>query len=246
MVFIFSHLYFYIFLAILSVSFISLIGALILSLNREWLKKTLFILVSFATGSLLGAAFLDLLPEALENCEKNIFVMTLVGILSFFIIEKFIHWHHHHTGEHDIHPFTYMNLIGDGFHNFIDGIAIAASFSHDIRLGIATSIAILFHEIPQEIGDFGILLYGGFSKGRALFFNFLASLTSFLGAFVGVFFLSQDISILPYLLAFAAGNFIYIASTDLLPELKEHSKSSTSLIQLIAILMGVFTIAFIT
>lgn len=232
----------YILLAVTLVSLVSLVGVIALSLKKKLLRKTLFFFVSFATGSMLAAAFLDLLPGAIEYSKPNIYLFPILGMLSFFAVEKFIYWHHHHVGEKDVHPFTYLNLVGDGVHNFIDGIIIAASFLHSVPLGIAATIAIILHEIPQEIGDFSILVYGGFSQMKALFFNFLTALTAVIGALFGFYFLSAFENMLPYLLAFAAGNFIYIAGTDLLPELREERKIGASLIQLVAIILGIVTI----
>ena len=171
------------------VSLISFIGVFTLSLKEKFLNKILLILVSFAAGALIGGAFFHLLPEALEiSFDLNIFVYLVVGIFVFFILERVLHWRHCHKGKCDVHPFTYLNLVGDGVHNFIDGLIIAASFLTNISLGIITTIAVIFHEIPQEIGDFGILVYGGFSRTKALFFNFLSALTAILGALVGFSF----------------------------------------------------------
>ncbi len=236
----------YILLAVTLVSLISLVGVIALSLKKKLLRRALFFLVSFATGTLMGVAFLDLLPEALEYERANIFLFPILGMLVFFVIEKFIYWHHHHTGEKEIHAYTRLNLIGDGVHNFIDGIVIAASFLHSVPLGIATTVAIILHEIPQEIGDFSILVYGGFSQMKALFFNFLTALTALIGALVGFYFLGVFENMLPYLLAFAAGNFIYIAGTDLLPELREERKASASFLQLVAVTLGILTIFSVT
>ncbi len=236
----------YILLAVTLVSLISLVGVIALSLKKKLLKKMLFFFVSFATGTLMAAAFLDLLPEAIEYGVPNIYLFPVLGIVSFFIIEKFIYWHHHHAGEKDIHPFTYLNLVGDGVHNFIDGIVIAASFLHSVPLGVATTIAIILHEIPQEIGDFSILVYGGFSQMKALFFNFLTALTAVIGALVGFFFLTSFEHFLPYLLAFAAGHFIYIAAVDLIPELREERNVKASFLQLIAIILGISTVLIVT
>ena len=156
-------------IAVLIVSLISLIGIFFISLKKKILDKLLLILVAFASGALLGGAFLHLLPEAYEECAcQMVFVMVLFGIIFFFLMEKLLYWRHCHKGKCDIHAFTYLNLIGDGIHNFIDGLIIAAGFLGSIPLGITTTLAIIFHEIPQEIGDFGVLVYGGFSRRKAL------------------------------------------------------------------------------
>lgn len=236
----------YILGAVLAVSFVSFVGVVTLSISRKMLDRILFIFVSFATGTLLGAAFLDLIPEAIEYEVPGIMFFTLLGMLSFFVIEKFIHWHHHHAGKKEAHSVTYLNIIGDGFHNFIDGVVIAASFLHSVPVGITTTIAIIFHEIPQEIGDFSILIHGGFSRAKALLFNFASALVAVVGGLLGYLFFSPVESILPYLLAYTAGHFVYIASVDLLPELVEQKSVKISLVQFTSILVGIGVIWLIT
>ena len=234
----------YILTAITIVSLISIIGILIF-INKKLMDKSLFFLVSFAAGTLLGAAFLDLLPETLENGFNTFIpIFILIGITSFFVLEKFLHWHHHHT-EHqhkEVHAFTYLNLIGDGIHNFLDGAIIAVSFMSSTQLGIATTIAIIAHEIPQEIGDFGVLIYGGFSKMKALVFNFLSALTAIIGALVAYFYSSRFENSNLYLSAFAIGGFVYIAGTDLIPEIQKETDLKKSFIQLILMILGIFLI----
>jgi len=179
-------------IAVFLVSAVSLFGILIF-LKRKMISRFLFFLVSFAAGTLLGVAFLDLLPEIVEEgFSEAIPVFILAGILSFFVLEKFLHWHHHHTEEkkHEVHSFTYLNIIGDGIHNFLDGAVIAISFMTNTALGISTTIAIIAHEIPQEIADFSVLIYGGFSKTKALVYNFLTALTAVMGAVLTYFFSS--------------------------------------------------------
>ncbi len=227
-------------IAVFIVSLMSLTGILFISLKKKILDKILLILVAFASGALLGGAFLHLLPEAYEECAcQLVFVMVLFGILFFFLMEKLLYWRHCHEGKCDVHAFTYLNLIGDGFHNFIDGLIIAAGFLASIPLGITTTLAILFHEIPQEIGDFGVLIYGGFSKKKALLFNFLSALIAVLGAIVGYFLSSLIQNITPYLLAFAAGGFIYIASSDLIPELHKTKEIRRSMVQFVFLFIGI-------
>jgi zinc and cadmium transporter len=184
------------------------------------------------------------LPAAVAYGKENIFLFPLFGILSFFVVEKLILWHHHHTKK-EAHAFTYLNLIGDAFHNFIDGLIIAASFLYSVPLGITTTVAIIFHEIPQEIGDFSLLVYGGFSRTKALMFNFISALLAVVGGVLGFFFLSSFETLLPYLLAFTAGHFIYIASTDIIPELMEQGGVKTSLAQFVSIVVGIFMIWFV-
>jgi zinc and cadmium transporter len=228
----------------LVVSLVSVLGILIF-FREKTLNKILFYLVSFAAGTLLGAAFLDLLPEALEGgFKESIPVFILAGILSFFILEKFLYWHHHHTGhEHEaVHGFTYLNMIGDAIHNFLDGVVIAISFMNSTALGITTTIAIIAHEIPQEIADFSILIYGGFSKTKALIYNFLTALTAVLGALAAYFFSSAIENSSIFLTSLAAGGFIYIASTDLIPEIHKEKDFKKSLLQLVLLALGIFLI----
>ncbi len=194
-------------------------------------------LVSFASGSLLGGAFLHLIPEALSPYDESVFIVILVGILVFFLLEKSL-WKHCHEKECPVHPFAYLNLFGDGLHNFIDGVIIAASFLVSIPLGTAATMAVISHEVPQEIGDFGILVYGGLSKNKALFYNFLSAITAFVGAaFTYVF--SAFIPNMSYLLSFAAGSFIYISTTDLIPELRKERNLAVSFAQFILLLVGI-------
>ncbi len=235
-------------ICIFLVSVISLIGIVFVVLSEKWFNKALLMLVGFASGSLLGGAFFHLIPEAIEKVGKassitveNIFLALALGFLIFFVLEKFLWRHCHEREKCPVHPFAYLNLVGDGIHNFIDGIIIAASFmvSQDASLGFIVTLAVAAHEIPQEIGDFSILLYGGFSKTKALIYNFLTAVTAMAGgifAFYGSAFLPQT----PYLLAFAAGGFIYIASTDLIPELHRERKALNSFLQFIMLSIGLF------
>ena len=160
--------------ATILVSLISLIGVFTLAMKTKILDRILFLLVGFAAGGLIGGAFLHLLPEAIEQCAGDqVFIYALIGFTAFFLMERYLYWRHCHQGVCDVHTFTYLNLVGDGVHNFTDGLIIAASFVTDFRLGLVTTLAVIFHEIPQEMGDFGILVDGGFTKSRALFFNFI-------------------------------------------------------------------------
>ncbi|MDD5433322.1 MAG: ZIP family metal transporter [Candidatus Pacebacteria bacterium] len=224
---------FYILLSTFLVSLISFVGALSLFFKDKLLNKILLVLVALSAGALIGGAFLHLLPEAIETAGiKNIlkvFIFTLLGFCLFYILEEFIKWHHHHsmchTGEDycdkGIKPFSYLILFSDGLHNFLDGLIIAGSFVVSPVSGLATTLAVALHEIPQELGDFGVLIYGGFKKGKALLFNFLSAFLAVLGGLVG-FFLAEKIgNKIVYLLPFAAGNFIYIACSDLIPEIKK-------------------------
>jgi len=204
------------------VSLIALIGIISFAIKPKLLNEILLLLVGFSAGALMGGAFLHLLPEALEESgilHGGVCLSVLVGFSLFFLIERFLKWRHCHKGKCDIHTFTYMNLFGDGVHNFIDGLIIAAGFLVNVPFGIVTTIAIIAHEVPQEIGDFGVLVYGGFTRLKALFYNFLSALTAVAGAIVGYFIASVSGGFIPFLVPFAAGGFIYIAASDLIPEL---------------------------
>jgi zinc and cadmium transporter len=225
-------------LATFIVSLISLIGIFFIGMKQDTLTKIIKYLVSFAVGGLLGGAFFHLLPESMETGNPSMFVYVLSGILLFFLIEKFLHWRHCHKGHCDAHTFTYLNLIGDGIHNFIDGMIIAASFVTDMRLGVITTLAVAAHEIPQEIGDFGILVYGGFSKSKALLFNLLSALTAMVGAVIAYFSFSQIVWLKEVLIPFTAGGFLYIALVDLIPELHKEAGKGNIALQFIAMIGG--------
>lgn len=237
-------------ISVFLVSLISFIGLLFLAVKKEILQKFLLFLVSFATGGLLGGAFLHLLPEAVEELGLgwNFSLMVLGGILVFFVLEKFIFWRHCHipTSKQHPHPLVFMNLVGDGFHNLLDGVMITASFMIDFSLGVATTMAVLIHEIPQEIGDFSVLVYGGFSKTKALFFNFASGLTAILGALLTLILGSRFTNLVPLILPFTAGGFIYIASSDLIPELKKETNLKKSLLQLLGLLLGIGLMLLLT
>ncbi len=224
----------------LLISIISLVGIFTLSLREKFLEKILLILVALSAGALMGGAFLHLIPEAVEKFPgSNVFVYVLVGFSLFFIVEKALHWRHCHKGKCSIHTFAYMNLLGDAVHNFIDGLIIAASFVVDFHLGVTTSIAIALHEIPQEIGDFGVLIYGGVKKWRALLLNFIVALTAIVGGIFG-FFLSEYVeSSVMFLLPFAAGGFIYISASDLIPEIRKETRLGRSLSNFGVFLLGI-------
>lgn len=214
----------YILIAVLSVTLISLIGVFFICLKNNTLERFIESFVSFAVGGLLGGAFFHLLPESMESSDSSIFLYVLSGIIVFFLIENFLHWRHCHKGECDVHNFTYLNLIGDGVHNFIDGMVIAAAFVSDTKLGIATTLAVVAHEVPQEIGDFGILLYGGFSKQRALLYNFFSALVAVAGAIIAYLSFQHILWLKGFLIPFTAGGFIYIALVDLIPELHKERR----------------------
>ncbi|MEE9525960.1 MAG: ZIP family metal transporter [Candidatus Woesearchaeota archaeon] len=222
------------------VSLLSLLGIISLSIKEKLLQKMLLKLVGFSAGALMGGAFLHLIPEAIEVSTLSfVGLSVLIGFAAFFIIERFLYWHHCHEGKCDVHTFTYMSLIGDSIHNLIDGLVIAASFVINIPLGIATTIAVITHEIPQELGDFAILVYGGFSKLKALLFNFLTAIMAIVGAIVGVFLSSSIENFTAFLIPFAAGGFIYIAASDLVPELHKESKLNQSIMSFVFFLVGI-------
>ncbi len=236
----------YILLTTFLISLISFIGALILFLKEELLDRILLILAAFAAGALMGGAFLHLIPEAIakvgadENSVFFIFLYLIFGFCIFFVLEQFIRWHHHHATKHpEIKPFSYLILISDGVHNFIDGLIIAASFVVAFPVGVVTALAVALHEIPQEIGDYGVLVYGGIKRVKALFLNFLSAITVILGGIVG-FLLAEEIGkSVVFLLPFAAGNFIYIAASDLIPEIKHRESLKKSLIHFSVFLLGI-------
>jgi len=238
----------YALISVIAVSLMSLIGIITLSLNSKRLNKIVLYFVSFSVGALLGDVFIHLLPEIVEENGFGINISTyiLLGILVSFVMEKIIHWRHcHHptTKEHP-HPFAVMNLIGDFIHNFIDGLIIGASYIVSIPIGIATTIAVVLHEIPQEIGDFGILLHGGFSKSKALFLNFVTALSAVLGAVISFLLASKVEGSLIFLIPFAVGNFLYIAGSDLIPELnKSEFSTGKAVMQLLTIVLGILVMA---
>ncbi|MBU0686714.1 MAG: ZIP family metal transporter [Candidatus Margulisbacteria bacterium] len=233
----------YTFVSVTIVSLLSLVGIIAVGIKRSILDKLLLILVSFSAGALLGGAFFHLLPEAVHEVGYGLRIAAylLSGIITFFVLEKFICWRHCHipTSANHPHPVAFMNLVGDAFHNFIDGMIIAGSFIVSIPLGITTTLAVILHEVPQEIGDFGVLVYGGFSRLKALGMNLLVALTAFLGALVVLVLNYRIEHVGNFLLPFAAGGFIYIAGSDLIPELKKDIKLSNSIFQLISLLLGV-------
>ncbi len=231
------------------ISLISFIGIFTLALKEKFLEKIVLFLVSLSAGALMGGAFLHLLPESVELREGlDVFLFVLVGFVLFFLIEKILHWRHCHKGECEVHTFTYMNLIGDSIHNFIDGLIMATSFVVSIPLGMTTTMAIALHEIPQEIGDFGVLIYGGFSKKKALILNFLVALTAVLGGLIGFFISNMVDDVKLFILPFAAGGFLYIAASDLIPEIRKETSLKKSMICFGIFILGIsimYTVKFI-
>jgi zinc and cadmium transporter len=229
----------------LFVSLISLIGIFTFTLGDKSLKRILLMLVGFSAGALMGGAFLHLIPESLDNSSsETVFITVIFGFILFFLLEKML-WRHCHEKECQIHAFAYLNLFGDGIHNVIDGLVMAAAFLTSIPLGIATTIAVAAHEIPQEIGDFGVLVYGGIEKSRALFFNLVTALTAMLGGILGYFLSSYAGSSMIFLLPLAAGGFIYIAAVDLIPELHREIDRLKTALSFLSFLAGIGLMWFI-
>lgn len=229
------------------VSLISLVGIFTLSIKGNLLHKILFCLIGFSAGALIGGAFLHILPECLEKNNSNaVFSYLILGIITFFLMERYLHWRHcHEEGDCKIHAFTYLNLVGDGFHNFIDGMVIATSFMVSLKLGMVTTLAIVLHEIPQELGDFAVLIYGGFTKKKALLFNFASALTAVLGAVTGYFVTDLVANFSNFILPFTAGGFVYIATSDLIPELHKENDLKRSTAAFLAFLMGIILMALV-
>ena len=228
--------------ATVAVSLISLLGIAFFLMDRKLLDAALFYLVSFSAGALLGAAFFDLLPESIGGIGTHAALgVAFIGLAAAFVLEKVIHWHHHHhidhEGEHK-HPLGLITLVGDAFHNFFDGVAISAAFIVSTQLGIATTLAVILHEIPHEIGNFSLLIYSGYGRRTALLFNFLTALAAIGGGVLFYYFSGAIGHIEAYALAFTAGTFIYVASADLMPELHKEKRPKSSFVQLLLLLLG--------
>ena len=252
------EIYLYAIISVIIVSLISLVGIFVLSFRDELIHKILFLLVSVSAGTLFGVSIIDLIPQAFAEGPNEVLMsfFILLGILIFFMLEKFLHWKHVHDVEEDcvdelhagrktkggdfsIKPVGRLVLISDGVHNFIDGIIIATSYFVSIEVGIATTIAIVLHEIPQEIGDFGVLLHAGYTRTRALFMNLLSALTAVVGTLATLLIGSSVENIIPFIAAFAGGAFLYIAGSDLIPEIHKTSDVKRSLLQFLGILIGI-------
>lgn len=239
----------YTILSVVGISLLSFIGILTISIKIEKLKKVILFLVSFSAGSLLGGAFIHLLPEVYSESANTEIIpfMILAGLLVFFILEKLLFWRHCHvpTSQEHPHPLGINNLVGDGLHNFVDGVIIAGSYLVSVPVGIATTIAVILHEIPQEIGDFGVLIHAGYSKRKALLFNFLSALTAVLGAVLTLAIGVKIEQVVVYLIPITIGGFIYIATADLIPELKKETNLGKSLLQLVFLLLGMSIMALL-
>ena len=231
-------------------SLLSLVGVAFVSINERTLKQLIFVMVSLAVGSLFGDAFIHLLPQSFAQSPEKMHASLAIlgGIFAFFILEKFLLWRHEHVleSDHPIHPVGYMNLLADGLHNFIDGAIIGASYLVSVHIGIATTLAVVFHEIPHELGNFFILLYAGFTKTKALFFNFLSALFAILGTISALLIGARVEQFAALMLPLAAGGFIYIAGSDLVPELNKEVQLSKSIVQMIAIAVGIGLMLLLT
>lgn len=226
-------------------SAIAMVGSVTLVLRLATLNRLLLPLVALAAGSLIGGAFFHMIPAAIDAGLDvlAVGVMVVLGFTVFFVLEQVLHWHHCHRAQSDCRqPLTYLILIGDGLHNFIGGLAIASTFLIDIRLGITSWLAAAAHEVPQELGDFGVLVHGGWSKQRALLFNVLSGLTFLVGGLVA-YRLSFQIDI-SWLIPFAAGNFVYIGASDLVPEVNKHHNIKANVIHLVAFVLGLALLLF--
>jgi zinc and cadmium transporter len=223
---------------------ISLVGVFTLAVKDKLLQKIIFCLIGFSAGALIGSAFLHILPEALEETESiTVFYYLILGLVLFFVMEKYFYWRHCHEAVCNIHAFTYLNLVGGGLHNFIDGMVIAASFVVSLKLGVVTTLAIVLHEVPRELGDFGVLVYGGFTKRKALLYNFISALLAMVGAVVGYFISDFTHGFSSFILPFTAGGFIYIATSDLIPELHGEKDLKRSTLAFLAFLFGIILMA---
>lgn len=242
--------YIYALLGTLVVSLVSLVGIFSLSLKEIFIRKYIFLFVSLAVGALLGDAFIHLIPESLEALTDTTLVglLVIIGIFFFFIVEKFFHWHHHgeDVEHHHTHPVGKLVLFSDGVHNFMDGIVIGMSFFVSVPVGVATTIAVILHEIPQEIGDFAVLLHAGYSRKRALWLNFLSALTAVVGTLVAFVLGGTGEHIAAWILPVAAGGFIYIAVADLIPELHKTKVLKHSVLQFLFLTIGVMLMVGLT
>lgn len=237
----------WILLATFLVSLIAFIGVFTLAISPRTLKRMLLALVGLSAGTLIGGAFLHLIPEALDEMEAmmgntssqdSVMMMVILGFVIFFILEKLL-WRHCHEKDCKIHTFAYLNLFGDGIHNFLDGLIIAAGFIAGPEVGLVTVLAVAFHEIPQEIGDFGVLLHGGIPRKKALIYNFITAITAVVGGVLGYFVIPEIGSFDVYILPIAAGGFLYIAAADLIPELHKERRTSRTVLAFGMFLAGI-------
>ena len=232
----------YALLSVVLVSLVSLVGIVVMYIGGELGKDKIMALVGFSAGGLLGGAILHLIPEAYEVFSADrVSLFIVVGVFASFLLEMVIGWRHCHIPTSDEHPhtFAYVNLVGDAVHNFIDGLIIGGAYLASIGLGVTTTVAVVLHEIPQEIGDFGVLIYAGIKPRRALLFNLGSALTAVLGALVALYLGGMVEGLTEFLLPFAAGNFLYIAGSDLVPELQDQKDVVRGLVQFGFMALGV-------
>ena len=229
-------MFLYAIISTIVVSLISLVGIFFISLGKK-IDRIIILLIALAAGTFIGDAFFHLIPESLESLESlTVFSIVIIGFVLFFFIENFLFWHHHHSGLEE-HPVSYLNIIGDGVHNFIDGVLIALSYLVSPIIGLTTTIAVIAHEIPQEIGDYAILINGGFTRSKALFFNFISALAAVIGALLGYFLIRE--TFISYLIPIVAGMFIYIGASDLVPELHREQNKIKSYLSIVFFLIGI-------
>lgn len=233
--------------AVTCVSFLSLIGAAFLLFQRPILTRIMPTLLAFSSGVLLGSAFFDLIPESTELLSDHSYLFVVAGIVSFFALEKLMQWHHHTDGDHpeDTKTPGYLSLIGDAIHNFVDGVIIGGAFLASPALGVTATIAVIAHEIPHELADFTILLHSGFSNTKALWYNFLSAATAILGTLLVLSVSTAAHSIIPYLIPFGAGNFLYIAMSDLIPQLHQKGSWRSTLTHIVVLILGATVIYFL-
>lgn len=256
-----ESVWWYSIVSVLIVSLVSFVGVLTLGIKSEKLKRILIYFISFSAGALFGDAFIHLVPEIIKESGWTIYVSAylLAGIIIFFILEKIVHFQQYHCHgeecerelENKVHKskhkhiesFAYMSLIGSTLHNFIDGIIIAASYLVNFQIGLATTLAVILHEIPHELGDFSILVHGGFKKSKALFVNFISALVSLLGMAFTLLLNSSVNNLTMIVVPIATGGFIYVAGSDLIPELHKHGGLKTSIIQVLTFIIGILIMA---
>jgi len=242
-----TQIWLYSLVSVFIVSLISLVGILTIAVKKNYLKSVLLFLVSFAAGALLGDVFFHLFPELIHRNGFSLMTGSyiLLGILLFFLLEKIMHWRHCHmmAAPGHVHPLAVMNLVGDAIHNFIDGVLIAGSYLVSMPVGIATTVAVIFHEIPQEMGDFGVLLHSGMKVKKALLFNLLSASTAILGVLFVLVINFDSNSLIDVIIPITIGGFLYIANTDLIPELHKDSRIVHSIFQFIGLIFGISIMA---
>ncbi len=243
----------YALVSVVIVSLLSLLVAIPFYMKKKISKKLLLFLLSVSVGVLLATVFLDFMPEIAEHhYGVDTALVILAGFFIMFVLEKFVHWHHNkkcedgHCGHAHAYNLAPINLIGDGIHNFLDGLVIAGAYATNVTLGFAATISIIFHEIPQEIADFGVLLYSGLTRKKAIIFNLLSATTAIIGTILGLFLVGKMHGFKDFIIPFAAGNFLYIAASNLLPQLHRHCGLRDSLIHILAILLGIGMLVVVT